>query len=62
VFIGIDDLDELHQEIMERPNLFMRPGVEAAEWREKFMTVIDPFGNRLVFVEKSSSSVNQKPA
>jgi hypothetical protein len=61
VFLGIDDLDELHQEIMERPNPFMRPGVEAAEWCEKFMTVIDPFGNRLVFVEKSASSVNQNP-
>ena len=61
VFIGIDDLEDLHQEIMELPDPFMRPGVEAAEWCEKFMTVIDPFGNRLVFVEKSSSSINQKP-
>ena len=42
VFIRIDHLDELHQEIMERPNPFMRPGIEAAEWCEKFMTVIDP--------------------
>lgn len=56
VFIGIDGLDEPHHEIMERPNPYMRPGIEAAEWCEKFMTVIDPFGNRLVFVEKSSSS------
>jgi hypothetical protein len=42
VFIGIDDLEDLHQEIMELPDPFMRPGVEAAEWCEKFMTVIDP--------------------
>lgn len=58
VFIGIDDLEELHQEIIERPNPFMMPGVEAAEWCAKFMTVIDPFGNRLVSAEKSSSSAD----
>ena len=62
VFIGIEDLGSLHQEIMARPNPFMRPGLEAAEWCEKFMTVIDPFGNRLVFVEKPSSPVNHNQA
>jgi len=29
MFIGIDDLDELHQKIMERPNPYMRPGIRS---------------------------------
>jgi hypothetical protein len=61
LFIGTDDLDELHQEIMQRPNPFMRPGLETAEWCEKFMTVIDPFGNRLVFAEKETASGGRNP-
>ncbi|UWZ82843.1 glyoxalase superfamily protein [Occallatibacter riparius] len=54
VFIGIDDLEELHQEISERPNHNMRPGIETAAWREEFMSVIDPFGNRLALIQQSS--------
>lgn len=55
VFIGVDDLDPLHQEMMERPNPYSRPGVESADWCDKFMTVVDPFGNRLVFVQAAAA-------
>jgi hypothetical protein len=61
VFIGIDDLEAFHQEIIERPNLYSRPGVEMAEWCEKFMTVGDPFSNRLVFVQTASTRSGKSP-
>ena len=53
VFVHVDDLDPLHREVVSRPNPSARPAVENADWCEKFMTVIDPFGNRLVFVQSA---------
>jgi uncharacterized glyoxalase superfamily protein PhnB len=32
----------------------MRPGLETEDWGAKIMTVIDPFGNRLVFFQRLS--------
>jgi catechol 2,3-dioxygenase-like lactoylglutathione lyase family enzyme len=49
VFINIDDVERLHQELHSRPNPNMTPGVERAPWNAKVMDVIDPFGNRLSF-------------
>ena len=54
VFIEVDDLDSLHQELTDRHNPHMRPGVEDADWG-RILTVIDPFGNKLVFVAEASS-------
>ena len=54
VFIEIDGLDALHQELTERQNPYMRPGIEDTNWG-RILTVIDPFGNRLVFVAKAIS-------
>jgi len=54
VFIEIDKLDSLHHELMERQNRYMRPGFEDADWG-RILTVIDPFGNRLILVAKAFS-------
>jgi hypothetical protein len=54
VFIEIDDLDSLHQELTARHNPYMRPGIEDVDWG-RILTVIDPFGNKLVFVAKAIS-------
>ncbi len=32
VFIETDDLDSLHQELTDRQNPYMRPGIEDADW------------------------------
>jgi catechol 2,3-dioxygenase-like lactoylglutathione lyase family enzyme len=53
VFIGIDDIDALHGELTDRRNAYMRPGVEVTDWG-KILTVIDPFGNRLVFAQRAT--------
>jgi catechol 2,3-dioxygenase-like lactoylglutathione lyase family enzyme len=50
--IDVDDIAGLHQEVHSRPNPNMRPGLETEDWGAKTMTVIDPFGNRLVFSQR----------
>jgi len=49
VFISIDDVGALHQELRTRPNPNMNPSVVEAPWNAMIMEVIDPFGNRLCF-------------
>jgi catechol 2,3-dioxygenase-like lactoylglutathione lyase family enzyme len=49
IMIQTDDIDALHRELASRPNPNMDPGIEAAPWNAKLMTIIDPFGNRLCF-------------
>lgn len=44
-------IDDLHLEIQARDYRYMKPGLEEAEWGERFFFVLDPFGNRLVFFE-----------
>ena len=51
VLIHVDDVTALHAEVHSRPNPFMRPGLETEPWNAKTMTVIDPFYNRLVFIQ-----------
>jgi predicted enzyme related to lactoylglutathione lyase len=55
VFIGIDDVDSLHQELTDRRNTHMKPGVEVTDWG-RILTVIDPFGNKLVFIQRTTSN------
>jgi len=54
VFIEVDDLDCLQRELVDRHNPHMRPGIEATDWG-RILTVIDPFGNSLVFVARAIS-------
>ncbi len=54
VIIENDDLDSLHRELTDRQNLYMRPSIEDADWG-RILKVIDPFGNKLVFVAKAST-------
>jgi extradiol dioxygenase family protein len=49
--VEVDDVEALHREVQSRPNPNMNPGVETEPWNAKTMTVIDPFGNRLVFYQ-----------
>lgn len=48
--IGVSDLDALHAELIARRYKHARPGIESQPWGRE-MSVMDPFGNRLVFFE-----------
>lgn len=51
VFLDCDGLVALHAELIARGHAVMRPGVEQAPGGGDLMTVTDPFGNRLRFVQ-----------
>lgn len=42
----------LHKELIAKNYKFNRPGLEKADWGDE-MQVIDPFGNRLRFIERN---------
>jgi len=58
VFIAIDDLDSLQHELTTRTNPYMKPGIEDVDWG-RILTVVDPFGNKLVFVAKAISNEHE---
>ncbi|KKB86235.1 hypothetical protein VW29_03390 [Devosia limi DSM 17137] len=51
VRIGISGLRDFHAELIGKHYGNMRPGLQTPEWGGLEMTVIDPAGNRLHFVE-----------
>lgn len=56
VIIEVEDIDALHRELTtERLNTHAKPGIEATDWGAKIMSIADPFGNRLVFVQRVTS-------
>lgn len=49
--VAVGDLDALHAELAAKPYAYARPGIEHTPWDSREMSVKDPFGNRLTFVE-----------
>ncbi|HET6467939.1 MAG TPA: glyoxalase superfamily protein [Geminicoccaceae bacterium] len=56
VFVDTIGLDELHAEITSRGYRYLRPGIETAPWNARLMTLVDPFGNRLLFSERAEAA------
>ncbi|MCX2860800.1 glyoxalase superfamily protein [Paucibacter sp. PLA-PC-4] len=52
--IPTDELDAYQQQLITSGYAYMRPGIETQPWARE-MTVIDPFGNRLVFFMTSDA-------
>ncbi|MGQ5718008.1 glyoxalase superfamily protein [Pseudochrobactrum asaccharolyticum] len=50
IFVRMQGIDSLHQEISRRKYHFLRPGIETQSWG-RVLAVIDPFGNRIQFCE-----------
>lgn len=47
-----DDLSIWQQQLLTAEYKYYRPGLEDAPWGDRTMTLIDPFGNTLLFNEK----------
>ncbi|WP_282340631.1 glyoxalase superfamily protein [Pseudomonas sp. PS02288] len=45
------DLPALHAELRAKDYGFARPGIVETPWETREMTLHDPFGNRLVFID-----------
>lgn len=52
VLIEVDDVEDLHAELSATEYGYARPGVEEEPWG-RTLTVSDPFGNRLTFLQPS---------
>lgn len=52
----LSGLDELHAELAAKKYRYYRPSIEMMPWKERWMGVIDPFGNRIFFAERNSAS------
>lgn len=53
--IATPALDALHQRLAAADYKHAKPGIEMKPWGSREMTVTDPFGNRLTFVEGTES-------
>lgn len=53
VVIDMTGLDELHRELAAKQYRYMNPGIQTREWGTRELGVLDPFGNQLIFSERS---------
>jgi len=60
VRIATQGLAAYHAELAAKQYKYARPGLEKQSWGSLEMTVTDPFGNRLTFVEEIGQSGSQK--
>ncbi|GAB6931087.1 glyoxalase superfamily protein [Paenibacillus sp. JCM 10914] len=49
----LEDIEQYHAKLMQKNYRYARPGIEVAPWNTKELSVIDPFGNKIVFYEES---------
>lgn len=52
VYVSVEDLDRLHEELAAKQYSHLRPGIEETPWGSRCMELIDPFGNRLRLDER----------
>jgi hypothetical protein len=57
VYITCTGLKEYHKQLLNKNYPYNRPGLGNAEWGSLEMTVIDPFGNQLLFTETTSAGM-----
>ena len=50
VRIEISNVDEFQQQLLAKRFRHARPGVSDTPWNTREMTIADPFGNKLIFV------------
>ena len=52
VRIRIEDIADLHRELLAKNYRFAKPGLGETPWKTREICVTDPFGNRLNFFEE----------
>nr|WP_315595672.1 glyoxalase superfamily protein [uncultured Cupriavidus sp.] len=51
VYVRIDDVDSLQQELIAKQYTYAKPGVVEEDWARQ-VRITDPFGNRLCFSQE----------
>ncbi|MDM1755221.1 VOC family protein [Acinetobacter towneri] len=54
-FVNTDELEALHREITSRGYGYSRPEITTAPWGDRVFEVIDPFSNRILFNEHTTT-------
>lgn len=49
VFVRVENIEQLFQELKSKDYAFCNPALEAAPWGDTCFTVTDPFSNRILF-------------
>jgi len=56
--IDMDNVREFCQLLTEKNYKFAKPACAATEWKTIEMSIIDPFGNKLTFVERLEGGIS----
>lgn len=54
-FVNTDDLDGLYDEVTSHGYRYSRPEMTIAPWGDRIFEVVDPFSNRILFNECSTT-------
>ncbi|CAG9623711.1 glyoxalase superfamily protein [Sutcliffiella rhizosphaerae] len=52
--IATENIESLHESLLKKDYKYTRPGLEDTPWNMKEIRIGDPFGNRIIFYEKTS--------
>ncbi|EDM46967.1 glyoxalase superfamily protein [Marinobacter algicola] len=55
-FVNTDDLEALFDEVTSRGYRYSRPEITTASWGDRIFEVVDPFSNRILFNERTSTT------
>lgn len=55
IFVETDALEALYNEITSRDYQYCRPEITTAPWGDRIFEVVDPFSNRILFNERTTS-------
>jgi len=55
-FVNTDDLEGLFDEVTSRGYRYSRPEITTAPWGDRVFEVVDPFSNRILFNERTSTT------
>ncbi|MDQ3558081.1 MAG: VOC family protein [Pseudomonadota bacterium] len=56
VFVEMEGVFDLHRELRAKAYRYLRPGVERPPWGGACMTVLDPFGNKILFNDRTAKT------
>ncbi|MEQ9547867.1 MAG: glyoxalase superfamily protein [Marinobacter sp.] len=54
-FVNTDELEALHGEICSRGYTYSLPEITTAPWGDRIFEVVDPFSNRILFNERTTT-------
>jgi predicted enzyme related to lactoylglutathione lyase len=54
VYFAVSNLDATHQKVIDAGGSVVEGGIQRMPWGERMLWAVDPFGNRISFVDEST--------